>query len=191
LLGLRGHFKALDEDDDRRLNLTRAYACEIVAWRFTTYLSEQEAIDYLLYELPELRKESVVRMDEEANDANHDRQQAAFFGDSAEANEHSPLLGPKRDRTDSPAISSGALGLVAEDVFPALARSFAGLNALEIATVTDAKKFLSQKAVQKILHEIWRGDIVFWETLSVSSKKKPRKWNKRLVKYCPATGSQG
>jgi len=145
-------------------------------------LSEQETIDYLLYELPELRKESVARLDEEANHANGDGQQAALFGDAGEATEHSLLLGPKRDRADSPAISSGAFCLVDEDVFPALARSFAGLNALEVATVTDAKKFLSQKAVQKILNEIWKGDIVFWETLSVGSRKKPRKWNKRYVK---------
>lgn len=181
LLGLRGHFRALDEDDDRRLNLTRAYACEIVAWRFTTYLSEQEAIDYLLYDLPDLRKESIARVDEEANGSSGHRRQSALFGDDGEANEHSQLLGPKRDRTDPPTMTSGALDTVDEDVFSGLARSFAGLNALEIATVTDAKKFLSQKAVQKILHDIWKGDIVFWETLSVSSKKKPRKWNKRFV----------
>jgi hypothetical protein len=58
--------------------------------------------------------------------------------------------------------------------------AFTGLNGLEIAAVADCKKFLSQKIVQKIITSIWRGDIVFWESLSPSSKKKPQFYNKRL-----------
>jgi hypothetical protein len=57
--------------------------------------------------------------------------------------------------------------------------SFTGLNGLEIAAVADCKKFLSQRIVQKIITGIWRGDIVFWESLSPSAKKKAQFYNKR------------
>lgn len=58
-------------------------------------------------------------------------------------------------------------------------RSFTGLNGLEIAAVADCKKFLSQRIVQKIITGIWRGDIVFWESLSPTTKKKAQFYNKR------------
>lgn len=58
--------------------------------------------------------------------------------------------------------------------------SFTGLNGLEIAAVADCKKFLSQRIVQKIITGIWRGDIVFWESLSPTTKKKAQFYNKRL-----------
>lgn len=56
---------------------------------------------------------------------------------------------------------------------------FFGLNALEIATIAQAKRFLSQKVVQKVIDNIWKGEIVFWDSLSVHSKKKPQFFNKR------------
>ena len=57
--------------------------------------------------------------------------------------------------------------------------SFDNLNALEVAAVSDAKKFLSQRVVQRIIENIWRGDIVFWETLDVNAEKEARMYNKR------------
>jgi hypothetical protein len=57
--------------------------------------------------------------------------------------------------------------------------SFIGLNALEIAAVADAKRFLSQSIVQKIIYGIWTGDITFWESLSVHTRKKAQFYNKR------------
>ena len=56
--------------------------------------------------------------------------------------------------------------------------TFSGLNALEIAAIADAKRFLSQPIVQKIIFGIWSGEIVFWEALSVKATKKPRFYNK-------------
>lgn len=55
--------------------------------------------------------------------------------------------------------------------------AFKSLNALEIAAIANAKRFLSQHVVQKIITGIWNGDIVFWDTLSVNSVKKPRYYN--------------
>lgn len=52
--------------------------------------------------------------------------------------------------------------------------AFEGLNALEIAAIANAKRFLSQHIVQKIITGIWNGDIIFWDTLSINSTKKPR-----------------
>jgi hypothetical protein len=54
---------------------------------------------------------------------------------------------------------------------------FIHLNALEIAAIADAKRFLSQHIVQKIVTGIWNGDIVFWDSLSIHSVKKPRFYN--------------
>jgi hypothetical protein len=54
---------------------------------------------------------------------------------------------------------------------------FTHLNALEIAAIADAKRFLSQHVVQKIITGIWGGDIIFWDRLSVHSVKKPRFYN--------------
>jgi hypothetical protein len=54
---------------------------------------------------------------------------------------------------------------------------FVNLNALEIAAVADAKRFLSQNVVQKIITGIWNGDIVFWDRLDVDAVKKPRFYN--------------
>lgn len=57
--------------------------------------------------------------------------------------------------------------------------AFKSLNALEIAAIANAKRFLSQHVVQKIITGIWNGEIVFWDTLSVNSVKKPRYYNPR------------
>ena len=57
--------------------------------------------------------------------------------------------------------------------------SFVGLNALEIAAIANAKKFMSQRVVQKIVNDIWSGHIVFWESLSVHSRKKAHIYNQR------------
>lgn len=55
--------------------------------------------------------------------------------------------------------------------------AFEGLNALEIAAVANAKRFLSQHVVQKIISGIWNGDIVFWDTMAVNSSKHPHFYN--------------
>lgn len=60
-----------------------------------------------------------------------------------------------------------------------LTSPFIGSNALEIAAIANAKSFLSQRVVQKIVNGIWSGDIVFWESLGVHSKKRAQIYNKR------------
>ncbi|PHH51304.1 hypothetical protein CFIMG_005173RA [Ceratocystis fimbriata CBS 114723] len=54
---------------------------------------------------------------------------------------------------------------------------FRGLNALEIAAISNSKRFLSHSVVQKLINGIWNGDIVFWDSLDVNATKMPRFYN--------------
>ncbi|KAK4237348.1 hypothetical protein C8A03DRAFT_34721 [Achaetomium macrosporum] len=178
LLALKWHYGSILED--KGLNEARANACEIVAWRFLTHLSEREAVDYCLYEIPDPKD-----ADERSNS---DEEQAV-------ADEHSALLGQALHGTASPArgvfgqsgsskrnllmqsISRLTMSMTAdeddeEEDDPTA--HFTNLNALEIAAIADAKRFLSQAVVQKIITGIWNGDIIFWDSLSVHSEKRPR-----------------
>lgn len=67
--------------------------------------------------------------------------------------------------------------------------SFTGLNALAITAVAHVRKFLSQQNVQKLVDDIWNGHIIFWESLTVHSKKKAKAYNKyRAYPYCMLRG---
>lgn len=168
---LKWHFSTL-EHDDRGINETRANACEITAWRFLSRISERDAVDFCLYELPE------VKVEEEAQ---HE----------PEASERSSLLPQFRARDSlSPqkpgnkrvellrSISNIGEVIAPEDDEEDPTSSFTGLNGLEIAAVSDCKKFLSQRVVQKIVHGIWKGDITFWESLSEDTRKIPQFYDK-------------
>lgn len=164
---MKWYFSAC-EPDDRGVNEARGYACEIVAWRFLSHLSEREKIDYLLYELPggEIESNTLIDPDDGLSQAESQVRRAA--------EERVPLLR---------GIAPGTRTLADDQADPT--SSFIGLNALEIATVADAKKFLSQKSVQKIITDLWSGHIVFWESLEKHSTKKARIYNKRLADpYC-------
>lgn len=175
------------ESNHRILSESRSSACEIVAWRFLTRLSEREAVDYCLYEIPDPD-------DHESQDGGngHTRDE--------EAGETSPLLsqiraGSNRRAGPRPAGSSmkrnqllsslSRLTMTSDDEDDDSEKdpteSFKNLNALEIAAIADAKRFLSQHIVQKIITAIWSGDIVFWDSLSVHSTKEPRFYNPRTA----------
>lgn len=175
---LKGYFTALESDENRGVNTTRGLACEYVAWKFVTHLSERELINYLLYELPPIL----------ITPNGHDEETAVPH--------HGSSLSSTRllDDTEVSVVdsSNGQRGTTLEDTQDSLGRddhsnkgfhdfaaSFDNLNALEIAAVTNAKKFLSQRAVQRIVENIWRGDIVFWETLGVGSEKEAKVYNKQ------------
>ena len=85
LLTLKWHFSTL-EADDRGLNETRANACEIVAWRFLSRVSERDAVDLCLYELPK-------------PDTGHENGEET--GQAVEVTERSSLL-PQFRATDTP-----------------------------------------------------------------------------------------
>jgi hypothetical protein len=136
-----------------------------------TYLSGREAIDFLLYELPSASIAPGLGRDEEAA-----------------IGEQTPLLRPSRTQLDgvrgledAPSLEDWVQTNRKPNGQDSFAASFENLNALEIGAVCQAKKFLSQRVVQRIIESIWRGDIVFWETLSVDSKKEPKIYNKKRV----------
>jgi hypothetical protein len=184
LLAARYLFTNDSGDSDSALNESRALACELVAWQFLTFLSEKELIDYLLYELPEY-SEPVVPVQAPADRDDGDISDESSPLLRARTSEYGGLRPPKRasaDQGGGGAMSSGFGEDVANEASRLnLDQSMAGMNALEIAAIGDAKKFLSQNPVQKIVEDIWNGDVIFWENLSVRAVKKPRVYNKRVA----------
>lgn len=61
------------------------------------------------------------------------------------------------------------------------AKDYQNLNALEIAVVTESKKFLSQRAVQRIIDGIWKGDIMFWQTMSPRAVKQASRYRPQHI----------
>ncbi|KAJ4989147.1 ion transporter [Stagonosporopsis vannaccii] len=169
LLALKGHFSALEEtSDEPGVNQARGYACEFVAWQFLNSLTDRDVIDFLLLELPPaISPTAASSLNEvEASHGNGYR--------SAPYNEETPLLNVAEDEYTGTRSDD-----TANPKFGSLKSQCENLSALEIAAVGGAKKFLSQRPVQKVINGLWRGDIVFWETLSVNSVKRPRKYNRR------------
>ncbi|KAI1394024.1 uncharacterized protein F4822DRAFT_33998 [Hypoxylon trugodes] len=184
LLALRWHYGAIN--DSRGVSEARANACEIVAWRFLTRLSERDAVDFCLYEIPDISSDE---------DTSHEDNPA----DGGESNERTTLLGSPRgfspdrgsDHNHNHFGSSRRIQLLqsiskltmsrhasdVEELEDDPTAPFTNLNALEIAAIADAKRFLSQHVVQKIITGIWNGEIIFWDRLSVHSEKKPRFYN--------------
>lgn len=153
---LRGHFAATEDDGDEGVNAGRATACEVVALRYTGHLSEREAIDTLLYELPSTRRASGATL---LNGA------ALTRGTSIEArsDETTPLFSAAGTRGTTARSDFGLDGMrspadqtdQADSADVNLSESLQGLNALEIAAVSGAKKFLSQRPIQRIITAIW------------------------------------
>ncbi|CAG8954653.1 hypothetical protein HYFRA_00004574 [Hymenoscyphus fraxineus] len=189
LLTLKWHFSTL-ESDDPRINASRANACEIVAWRFLSRLSERDAVDYCLYEIPPV-------LDSQST--------ATSLADIAAPSERTSLLPRFQSSGRNDAIltrpGSSRRGELEEAVHSLGSlsqnpsgnkkrsskdptKSFIGLTGLEIAVVSDSKKFLSQALIQKIVTGIWRGDIQFWENLNENTVKIPQFYSRaRSDKY--------
>ncbi|KAG9247684.1 hypothetical protein BJ878DRAFT_491316 [Calycina marina] len=183
LLTLKWHFNTLDIDD-RGLNETRANACEIAAWRFLSRISERDAVEFCLYELPKPDSDS----DSDAEAAKLQPTEHSSLLPQFRANESSTSstpTRPPRGRRDELLRSVSHIGGVfadgedGEDDEEDSTSSFTGLNSLEIAAVADCKSFMSQRIVQKIIHGIWNGNITFWESLTTHTQKKPQFYNKR------------
>ncbi|GAP92333.2 putative ion transporter [Rosellinia necatrix] len=186
LLALRWHYGAIN--DGRGLSDARANACEIVAWRFLTRLSEREVVDFCLYEIPDPCDRDDTSSDEERVVLGEADERAALLGGTRTSSEssHRPdhlsdaRRGPIRRSQLYESVSKLTMSRHATDVGETEAdptAPFIHLNALEIAAVADAKRFLSQHIVQKIITGIWNGDIIFWDRLSASSRKRPCFYN--------------
>ena len=190
LLVLKWQYATI-ESDDHRLNETRGSACEVVAWRFLTHLHQQDSIRYLLGELP-LVEDRQLQHTQGMDSVSQMPSNRERFPDLVEPDESSGLLPNLSNETHQRAQSiHGTHNLLhnapnSSDTSTNrnekyLRVPFEGLNALEIATIAGAKKFLSQKAVQKIIDGIWSGDIVFWHSLNIHSEKKAQLYDQRYV----------
>lgn len=166
---LKGHFSALEEtSDEPGVNQARGYACEFVAWQFLNSLTDRDVIDFLLLEVPPAPS---PESEPSSRSANHSHQNGQR---TAPTNERTPLL----DVANGDYFSTRSDDAT-NPRFGTLKSHCENLSALEIAAVSGAKKFLSQRPIQKVINGLWRGDIVFWETLSVNSVKRPRKYNRK------------
>jgi hypothetical protein len=171
---LKSFFTALENDENRGVNLTRGLACEYVAWQFLTHLTGRESIKYLLYELPA-----------KAIEAYHDDEESAVLQTGSSVETSLPVDSSIEPHgatvSQEPTTENGAGRRPLDSQYEEFAMSFQNLNALEIAAVSDAKKFLSQRVVQRIIEAIWRGDIVFWSTLDIHSEKEAEIYNKKYI----------
>ncbi|RDW70476.1 uncharacterized protein DSM5745_07987 [Aspergillus mulundensis] len=178
--------KAAEHDDGQ--NDTRGYACEYVAWQFSCHLNQRELIEFLLEELRPQTHHSNSLDRAEAGVPSF----AAFMAEGNSPNdENTPLLSASTSRSQAFEINKRHGGFFGSghpefdsyfsDADGDELSIFLGLNALEIATIAHAKKFLSQMVVQKVVNDIWNGEIVFWNSLSVHSTKKPQRFNKRTA----------
>ena len=168
------------------MNESRGYACEYVAWQFLCHLTQDEHIEFLLQELPRPQHRSVSFAQAEEGTSGFRIREDNYQGES----ERTPLLkSPPLSRFFSRRKSADSYCYCARvpeqdgtrDDFHELERLslFYGLNVLEIAIIIHAKKFLSQKVVQRVIDNIWKGEIVFWDSLSVRSRKRPHFFNEK------------
>ncbi|KAH0270407.1 hypothetical protein KCU91_g8078, partial [Aureobasidium melanogenum] len=183
LLVLKGHFVTLEADEEQGIHAARGFACEAVATRFIIGLADREIIDSLLYEL------QIPDISETDNQIVDENQPELL----SPATEQSPLLprsslrsrGSYRSRLTIPEAYDGAAEESTAASDAELAEQFDGLNALEIAAVSGAKKFLCQKQVQRIINAIWTGDIMFWNRLSADAQKKAQIYQRKSMDpYC-------
>ncbi|KAI1079118.1 hypothetical protein F5B20DRAFT_581537 [Whalleya microplaca] len=180
LLALRWHYGAIT--DGRGLSEARANACEIVAWRFLTRLSEREVVEFCLYEIPDGCQDESLPPNGECADGGESDERAALLGRSLSEDRRPSHNGTGSSRRNQllESVSRLTMSRHASDVGEQESdptAPFIHLNALEIAAVADAKRFLSQHVVQKIITGIWNGEIIFWDRLTVHSAKKPRFYN--------------
>jgi hypothetical protein len=146
-------------------------------------------MDHLLHELPEDTNGAAINDDMESSRSSTDGiTRGSNYG---AANDRTPLLQhdepdsghlpqpPRRDGLSSSDSYRADSDIYELDKVDDPTKPLAGLNALEIAAVASAKKFLSQRLVQKVVQDIWDGKIIFWENLSVNAIKKARVYNKR------------
>ncbi|KAI1779685.1 ion transporter [Hypoxylon cercidicola] len=180
LLALRWHYGAVN--DGRGIGEARANACEIVAWRFLARLSEREAVDFCLYEIPDTCDQDDSSHADGPADGGESNERTALLShaSSSSSPDRNLYIGSLRRNQLLSSVSKLTMSRHASDVEELEddpTAPFIHLNALEIAAIADAKRFLSQHVVQRIITGIWNGEIIFWDRLTVHSEKKPRFYN--------------
>jgi hypothetical protein len=154
----------------------------LVAWRYLAHLPDDEHIDHLLYDLERPAQSSPSSSHGDPEQSIGDRRRSGTGLGLGNTGIHpiSSVVSELTGLLSSPFGAGPSAGGPdrGEHEDDPLAQ-FVGLNALEIATVAEAKNFLSQRVVQQILDAIWVGDIIFWDSMGVQTTKKAQRYNKR------------
>ncbi|KAF2148942.1 hypothetical protein K461DRAFT_232254 [Myriangium duriaei CBS 260.36] len=161
LMALKGHFEALELDEADGINAARGLACEYVAVRYTSHLTDRQLIDCLLTDTPETAAASATP-----------RESSPLLGYERQRRPNSALTANHESASESPARATFACSDGSPSDSSDLFAQTRGLNALEIAAVFGAKKFLGDKVIQRIITAIWDGDIIFWSSLSSDATKR-------------------
>jgi hypothetical protein len=164
---LKWQFAAL-EPDDRGVNETRGLACELVAWRRLAHLSELEGVECLLYELPagvptSTSDDAEIGYTNHHQDDHHDESTGLMGSHPTQIKNRRSLSAVHRRLQHD----YGAIQAKQEP-----AGCFVGLNALEIAAVANAKRFLSQRLIQKLSMGFGEETLYFGNHLEYVRKRK-------------------
>lgn len=140
-------------DEDRHgLNNARALACEVVAIDCVGYLSEHDVVQYLGFEIPEKIEESLRRTSTASETTNLLAEQNISRNNNNSNRNNNLRHGGNSSASASGLTTPNALEDGEEDDADAkIVAAYGGLNALEIAIVAEAKYFLSQKSVQRVV----------------------------------------
>lgn len=169
-------------EDDWGLNESRGAACEFVAWQFLCHLNQRETIEFLLEELPSPRRKSTNSLEVETGTSSFNRgsqTESTPLLSGASTPGRQSELGKQRAENQSRRAFLGTENDYPGDCNVSRYSRFFGLNALEVAAIAGAKRFLSQRVVQRVVNDIWNGEIVFWDSLTVHSIKKPQIFNRK------------
>jgi hypothetical protein len=168
-------------EDDWGLNGSRGAACEFVAWQFLCHLNQRETIEFLLEELPSPRRRSTNLSEVETGISRLTRgsTESTPLLSGASTPGRQSELGKQNPENQSRRAFLRTQTEYADDCNLSRYSRFFGLNALEVAAVASAKRFLSQRVVQRVVNDIWNGEIVFWDSLTVHSIKKPQIFNRK------------
>ncbi|KAK9325578.1 hypothetical protein V1517DRAFT_313714 [Lipomyces orientalis] len=157
------------QEDDRAIHEARAYTAELVALRYAGHLPEPELIQFLTYEIP--------RKNTASSGTVTPLQSSSTV--TPPLTEATSLLAEHRAAATAAATADIDIERGAGEDAPYVTESAMGLSALELAILGDAKKFLLSRSVEKVISSIWEGRIVFWDSISVQSKKKASFYNPR------------
>lgn len=122
--------------------MSRAMACELVACEFTSALSAADALKYLCHELP---SEPEVEVTDGSGSGVNGGGGGGGVTSSAQTTTYGTI-------SQSATFLSGLTGSGLGDMEEGPGSDYIGLNTLEIAVMADAKRFISHRPVQKVIH---------------------------------------
>jgi len=122
------------EEDRHGLNNARALACEVVAIDCVSFLNENDIVQYLGFEVP-------GKIEGSSSHSATSESTSLLNRNNSNSNSNINSLYNELEEGEFEVTDAGA-------EIPA---AYGGLNALEIAVVAEAKYFLSQKSIQRVV----------------------------------------